>query len=59
MKVYILRIDYNVAKDKLWTTPNSQCALNAPAIDKSLEYVTLALDGNLQMWIDAEDNLEC
>jgi len=23
-----------------------------------LEYATLALDGNLQMWVDAEDSLE-
>ena len=28
------------------TTPGSQCALNALAIDEPLEYATLALDGN-------------
>lgn len=55
---YTLRIDCNVAEDGLWTTPGSQCALNALAIDEPLEYATLALDGNLQMWVDAEDSLE-
>ena len=28
------------------------------AVDEPLEYVRLYLDGNLQMWIDAEDSLE-
>jgi len=28
------------------------------AIDEPLEYARLYLDGNLQMWIDAEDSLE-
>ena len=46
------------AEDGLRTTPGSQCALNALAIDEPLEYATLALDGNLQMWVDAEDSLE-
>ena len=43
---YVLRIDCNVAEDGLRTTPGSQCALNALAIDEPLEYATLALDGN-------------
>ena len=73
---YILRIDCNVAEDGLQTTPGSQCALDALAIDEShillvlsllinalaidepLEYARLALDGNLQMWVNAEDSLE-
>lgn len=55
---YVLRIDCSVAEDGLRTTPGSQCALNALAIDEPLEYATLALDGNLQMWVDAEDSLE-
>ena len=38
--------------------PGSDCALNALAIDEPLEYARLYLDGNLQMWIDAEDSLE-
>jgi hypothetical protein len=32
--------------------------LNALAIDEPLEYVRLYLDGNMQMWVDAEDSLE-
>lgn len=40
------------------TTPCSQCALDTLAIDEPLEYARLALDGNLQMWINAEDSLE-
>ena len=55
---YILRIDCNKAEDGLKTTPNSQCALNALAIDEPMEYVRLVLDGEMQAWIDAEDSLE-
>ena len=33
-------------------------ALNTLAIDEPLEYARLYLDGNLQMWVDAEDSLE-
>ena len=39
-------------------TPNSQCALNALAIDEPMEYARLVLDGEMQAWIDAEDSLE-
>ena len=31
------------------------CALDALAIDEPLEYACLALDGNLQMWVDAKE----
>lgn len=55
---YILRIDCNVAEDGLQTTSGSQCALNALVIDEPLKYAQLALDGNLQMWVDTEDSLE-
>ena len=55
---YILRIDCWEAEKNLKTTPGSECALNALAIDKTLEYARLYLDGNMQMWIDAEDSLE-
>ncbi len=34
---HILRIDCNVAEDGLQTTPCSQCALNALAIDEPLD----------------------
>ncbi len=50
---YMLRIDCWEAEKNLKTTPGSDCALNALAIDEPLEYARLYLDGNLQMWVDA------
>ena len=41
------------------TTPNSECAINALAIDNLFEYTRLYLDGTMQMWIDSEDSLGC
>ncbi len=55
---YILRIDCNQAESGIRTTPNSQRCLNALAIDNPLEYARLALDGEMQAWVDAEDSLE-
>ena len=55
---YMLRIDCLEAEKDLKTTPGSDCALNALAIDEPLEYARLYLDENLQMWVDAEDSLE-
>ena len=55
---YMLRIDRWEAEKDLKTTPGSDCALNALAIDEPLEYARLYLDGNLQMWVDAEDSLD-
>ena len=55
---YMLHIDCWEAEKNLKTTPESDCALNALAIDDPLEYARLYLDGNLQMWVDAEDSLE-
>lgn len=54
----LLRIDCNKSEEGIRTTPGSQCALNALAIDEPLEYARLALDGEMQMWVDAEDSLE-
>lgn len=53
-----LRIDCSVVEEGLRTTHCSQCALDALAIDEPLEYAQLALDCNLQMWVNAEDSLE-
>ena len=36
----------------------SECALTSLAVDEPLEYARLYLNGNLQMWVDAEDSLE-
>ena len=44
---YMLRIDCWEAEKDLKTTPGSDCALNALAIDEPLEYARLYLDGNL------------
>lgn len=55
---YIFRIDCNQAESGIRTTPNSQRCLNALAIDNPLEYARLALNGEMQAWADAEDNLE-
>lgn len=55
---YMLRIDCDKAEDGIKTTPCSQCALNALAIDESLEYAKLYLDGTMQIWVDTEDSIE-
>ena len=55
---YILRIDCNKAEEGLKTTPCSQNSLNALAIDELLEYARLALDREMQAWVDAVDSLE-
>ena len=55
---YMLRIDCNKAEDGIKTTPCSQCALNALAIDEPLEYAKLYLDGTMQIWVDTEDSIE-
>ena len=52
------RIGCAKAEEGLKTTPNSECALNALAIDNPLEYARLYIDGTMQMWIYAEDSLE-
>lgn len=54
----MLRIDCWEAEKYLKTTPGSDYALNALAIDEPLEYARLYLDGNMQIWVDAEDSLE-
>ena len=55
---YMLRIDCWEAEKNLKTTPRSDYALNALAIDEPLEYARLYLDGTMQMLVDAEDSLE-
>ena len=55
---YLLRIDCWEAEKGLKTIHGSECTLNALAIDEPLEYARFYLEGNLQMWIDAEDSLE-
>ncbi len=54
---YMLRIDCLKAEKNLKTTPGTEYALTSLGIDEPLEYARLYLDGNLQMWVDAEDSL--
>ena len=56
--IQMLAIDYWKAEKDLKTTPGSDCALTSLAVDEPLEYARLYLEGNLQMWVDAEDSLE-
>lgn len=55
---YILRIDCNKAEEGLKTTAWTDHVLNAMAIDNPLEYAGLYLNNELQLFIDAEDNLD-
>ncbi|WP_310602660.1 DUF6061 family protein [Anaerosporobacter sp.] len=48
-----------VAENGVHTTPNSQQLIDNLAIDDSLTYATLALDGPLQGWVDAMDEDWC
>lgn len=50
--------DCNKTEDGIKTTPYSQRALNALAVDEPLEYAKLYLDGTIQIWGDAEDSIE-
>ena len=54
---YLLRINCGKAEEGLKTTPGSDCALNFLALDDPLEYARLYLEGEMQMWVDAEDSL--
>ena len=56
--IQMLAIDCWKAEKDLKTTPGSDCALTSLAVDEPLEYARLYLEGNLQMWVDAEDSLE-
>ena len=55
---YILRIDCNKVEEGLRTTPCSQNSLNALAMDEPLENSRLALEGEMQAWVDSIDSLE-
>ena len=55
---YLLRINCWEQRKRLKTTPCSECALNALAINDPLEYARLYLESNMQMWIDAKDSIE-
>lgn len=46
---YILLIDCGKAEEGVKTTPGSECALNALAIDNPLEYARLYLDPSIEI----------
>ena len=46
---YLLQIDCWETEKRLKTTPGSECALNALAIDEPLEYARLYLESNIQI----------
>lgn len=54
---YILSLDCGKWENKLRTTPNSQGRMDALAIDDPVEYVRLMLSGEMQVWLDALDDL--
>lgn len=53
---YILRLDCGKWEDGIKTTMNSQGRLDALAIDNPMEYVRLALDEEMQVWVDTLDD---
>jgi hypothetical protein len=53
---YILRLDCGKWEAGIKTTMNSQGRLDALAIDDPLEYVRLALDEDMQVWVEALDD---
>ncbi len=55
---YIVRISCAKAESGIRTTLNSQRRLDALAIDEPLTYAQLALNHEIQAWVDAEDNLD-
>lgn len=54
---YILRIDCRKWEDEIQTTLISHGKLDALAIDDPLEYVRLALDGEMQVCGDEMDDI--
>ena len=53
---YILRLDCGKWEDGIKTTLYSQGRLDAMAIDDPLEYTRLAMDEEMQVWMDALDD---
>ena len=53
----IISLDCGKLESDLRTTPNSQGKMDALAIDDPEEYVRLMLSGEMQVWLDALDDL--
>lgn len=53
---YVLRLDCGKWEDGVKTTMKSQGKLDALVIDDQLEYTRLAMDKEMQVWVDALDD---
>lgn len=54
---HIISLDCGKWEHGLRTTPNSQGKMDALAIENPVEYVRLMLNGEMQVWLDALDDL--
>lgn len=54
---YVVSLDCGKWKQSLRTTPNSQGKMNALAIENPVEYVRMMLSGEMQVWLDALDDM--
>ena len=51
--------EYNPGRNSIdvYTSAGYMLRIDTASIDEPLKYARLYLDGNLQMWVDAEDSL--
>lgn len=54
---YVISLDCGKWEKGLRTTPNSQGKMDALAIEDPVEYVRMMLNGEMQVWLDALDDL--
>ena len=54
---HIISLDCEKWEQGLRTTPNSQGKMDALAIEDPVEYVRMILNGEMQVWLDALDDL--
>ena len=54
---HIISLDCGKWEQGLRTTPNSQGKMDALAIKDQVEYVRMMLNGEMQVWLDALDDL--
>lgn len=54
---YVISFDCGKWEQGFRTTPNSQGKMDALAIEDPVEYVRMMLSGEMQVWLDALDDL--
>ena len=54
---YVISLDCGKWEQGLQTTTNSQRRMDALAIENPVEYVRMMLNGEMQVWLDALDDL--